>query len=252
MPKQIERERLKIEIHDDRPALGRAAAQASAAEFERLSHEPGDVVAMFAAAPSQNETHAALRDNPRIDWTRIVAVHMDEYLGISPGHPASFRGFLRRNLFDHVPVKAFHGIEGDAPDAENERRRYAALLLELRPQFCIAGIGENGHLAFNDPPADFNDPEEVKVVNLDRACREQQVHDGCFATLDEVPQRALTVSVPALMRIPRLILAVPGKAKAAAVKAALDGPVTGDCPASILRRHPNATLYLDRDSAALL
>ena len=252
MPKKLEREYLKIEIHDDRAALGLAAAEAAAVEFDRLQRQPGDVVVMFAAAPSQNETHRSLRDDPRIDWTRVVAVHMDEYLGISPDHPASFRRFLRRSLFEKVPAKAFHEIAGDTPDAEHERRRYAALLLELRPRLCLAGIGENGHLAFNDPPADFNDPEDVKIVDLDQACREQQVHDGCFAAIDEVPRRALTVSVPALMRIPRLILAVPGKTKAAAVKAALDGPVTGDCPASILRRHPNATLYIDRDSASQL
>jgi glucosamine-6-phosphate deaminase len=243
---------LNIEVYPDRAALGRAAGEAAASEIERLIRERGGVAVVFAAAPSQNETHATLRADKRLDWSRVTALHMDEYAGMRPDHPASFRGFLRRSLFDHVPVKVFHEIAGDASDLQAECRRYATLLRDAAPLLCVLGIGENGHLAFNDPPVDFHDPLDVKVVDLDRACREQQVHDGCFATLDEVPRQAITLSVPALMRIPRLVAAVPGPTKARAVKAALEGPITGECPASILRTHPNATLYLDEESAALL
>ncbi len=243
---------LNVQIHPDRVALGNAAGQAAAAALEQLLKTRDSVAVVFAAAPSQNETHAVLRADPRVDWPRLVALHMDEYAGISADHPASFRRFLHNSLFDHVPVGAFHEIAGDGPDVAAECARYASLLRGAEPALCILGIGENGHLAFNDPPVDFNDPEDVKLVNLDEVCRRQQVHDGCFATLDEVPRHAITLTVPALMRIPHLILAVPGPTKAEAVRAALDGPVTPSCPASILREHPNATLFLDHASAGRL
>ena len=244
--------RLQIEIHPDRAALGRAAGSAAGREIERLIGESGEAAVVFAAAPSQHETHATLRADSRVDWLRVTALHMDEYAGMPPDHPASFRRFLRNSLFDFAPVKAFHELSGDARDLRAECRRYAALLREAGPRLCVLGIGENGHLAFNDPPADFEDPEDVKIVDLDEACRAQQVHDGCFGKIEDVPRQALTLTVPALMRIPRLILAVPGRAKAEAVRAAVEGEITPCCPASILRRHSHATLYLDRDSAALL
>lgn len=243
---------LKVKIHANRVALGNAAGEAAAAALRDLLRQQDSVAIVFAAAPSQNETHAALREATGIDWGRITALHMDEYAGISSGHPASFRHFLHSSLFDHLRVRAFHEIAGDAPDVAGECERYAELLRSAGPALCILGIGENGHLAFNDPPADFNDSMDVKLVNLDLVCREQQVHDGCFKNLDEVPRQAITLTVPALMRIPKLILAVPGATKAEAVRAALEGPVTPNCPASVLREHPDATLFLDSDSAALL
>jgi glucosamine-6-phosphate deaminase len=206
---------------------------------------------IFASAPSQNELLAALRADSAIDWRRVTAFHLDEYVGIGSSHPASFRRFLRDRLFDHVPVAAFHGLDGEAPDLAAECARYSALLARERPALAILGIGENGHLAFIDPPVcDFGEPADVRVVELDEACRSQQVHDGSFSHLEDVPRTALSLSIPFLLRVPRAVAVVPGPAKRAAVRRALEGPVTTACPASVLRRHPHATLFLDGDSAA--
>src|SRR6185295_873872 len=164
-----------------------------------------------------------------------------------------FRRFLVDRLFAHVPVRAFHGLAGEARDADAECRRYAALLRDARPTLAVLGIGENGHLAFIDPPmCDFFEPADVRVVELDEPCRRQQVHDGAFASLDAVPRTALSLSVPFLLRVPRAVAIVPGPAKRAAIAAALDGPVTCACPASVLRRHPDAHLFLDTASASSL
>ena len=245
-------DQLRVEIHADRAALGQAAADAAIGAISDVVPAQDAAAVVFAAAPSQNETHTALRAQPGIDWRRVTAFHLDEYAGMSRDHPASFRRFLRRSLFDHLPIREFHEMQGDAPDLLRECGRYSALLREADPQVCLLGVGENGHLAFNDPPVDFDDPQDVKIVELDEVCRNQQVHDGCFLALDDVPRQALTMTVPAIMRIPRLIVVVPGPAKAPAVRAALRGVIAPECPASILRRHPNATLFLDRDSASLL
>ncbi len=213
----------------------------------------GSAGIIFAAAPSQNDILASLRAGTRIDWPRITAYHLDEYVGLGADHPASFRRFIREHLLDHVPVAAFHQLRGDAPDPEAEAARYAALLAQGKPQIAILGIGENGHLAFIDPPVcDFSDPRDVRTVELDPVCRMQQVHDGAFARIEDVPRRALSVTIPLLMRTPRLVIVVPGPAKQRAVKAALEGEIGEACPASILRRHPDAALFLDQDSAALL
>jgi glucosamine-6-phosphate deaminase len=211
----------------------------------------GRAAAIFASAPSQNEFLAALREDTRVPWDKITAFHLDEYIGVSPRHPASFRRFLTDRLFDHVPVRAFHGLDGEAADPGAECERYAALLRDEKPALAILGIGENGHLAFIDPPVcDFAEPRDVRVTDLDEPCRMQQVHEGAFATLADVPRTALSLTIPYLMRVPRAVAIVPGPAKRAAIKAALEGPVTCACPASILRRHPDATLYLDEASAA--
>ncbi|HBY62235.1 MAG TPA: glucosamine-6-phosphate deaminase [Solibacterales bacterium] len=237
--------RLSLEVHYSRVEMGRAAA-AAAAPFLRGP-------ALFASAASQVECLGALRQYQTIDWPAVSAFHLDEYVGMGPDHPASFRRFIREHLLDHVPVKGFDGLTGEAPDPEAECARYARLLDANPPQVCILGVGENGHLAFNDPPvARFDDPLAVKVVDLDLVCREQQVHDGAFASLADVPMKALTVSVRRIMQVPRLVVVVPGPRKAAAIRAALEGPITTECPASILRTHPNAALFLDRDSASLL
>jgi glucosamine-6-phosphate deaminase len=206
---------------------------------------------IFASAPSQNEFLAALRGDPDMPWGKITAFHLDEYVGIDPEHPASFRRFLQDRLLDHVPVRAFHGLDGRAADLAAECGRYAGLLQEERPALAILGIGENGHLAFIDPPrCDFGDPADVRVVELDEDCRQQQVHDGAFASVDQVPRFALSLTVAYLLRVPRAVAIVPGPAKREAVRAALEGPVTTTCPASILRRHRSATLFLDEESAA--
>jgi len=245
------RGRLAVEVHADRPALGRAAAALVCTELRRLVERDGQAAAVFASAPSQNEFLAALRADPTIPWSRITAFHLDEYLGLASSHPASFRRFLAERLFDHVGVRAFHGLDGEAPDPETECARYAALLRENPPGLAILGIGENGHLAFIDPPVcDFAEPKAVRVVELDPVCRQQQVHDGAFARIEDVPHRALSLTIPFLMGVPKAVAIVPGPAKRAAVAAAVDGPVTCACPASILKRHPDATLFLDDASAA--
>jgi glucosamine-6-phosphate deaminase len=243
--------RLAVQVHPTRAALGAAAAQAVSAHIRSAIDRESRVAVIFASAPSQNELLAALREDPSIDWGKVTAFHLDEYVGIGPSHPASFRRFLQDRLFDHVPVRAFHGLQGEAPDLLAECARYTALMAREGPALAIVGIGENGHLAFIDPPVcDFAERKDVRVVELDEVCRNQQVHDGSFPSLEDVPRTALSLSIPFLLRVPRAVAVVPGPAKRAAIHAALEGPVTTACPASVLRRHPDATLYLDVDSAA--
>lgn len=232
--------------------MGRASAALAATRILNAIAREGRVAIVFASAVSQNEFLTALVEDIRIDWSRITAFHMDEYVGIGPDHPASFRRFQRDRTFARVKPAAFHELQGDAADLDAEIARYTSLLESDAPSLCFAGIGENGHIAFNDPPVDFDDPHLVKVVELDEVCRMQQVHDGQFPSLQAVPRTALTLSVTALTRIPSVILNVPGKAKAQAVLAAVDGPVTPDCPASVFQRHKDATLFLDNQSASLL
>ena len=205
---------------------------------------------IFAAAPSQNEFLETLRGAEKIDWKRVTAFHMDEYLGLSADAPQSFRRYLKERLFDRVHPGEVHLIAGEAPSPEEECARYAHLLAEAPIDIVCLGIGENGHLAFNDPPvADFADPKMVKVVELDEACRRQQVHDGCFARFEEVPTHAITLTIPVLLSGGWLYCVVPGPTKREAVEKALTSPISPACPASILRTHARARLYLDRDSA---
>ncbi len=242
--------RLEVAVHSTRNDLGRAAAALAGARLRDRVARQGEAAAIFASAPSQEEFLAALRADPQVPWQRITAFHLDEYAGLSARHPSSFRRFLRERLFDHVPVRAFHGLDGETSDPETECARYAALLRQYRPALVVLGIGENGHLAFIDPPeCDFGDPRAVRVVALDERCRAQQVHDGAFARVDEVPGTALSLTIPFLMGIADAVAIVPGRAKRDAVQAALEGPLSRGCPASILRRHPRATLFLDQESA---
>jgi glucosamine-6-phosphate deaminase len=246
------RDKLAVRVYPDRVEAGAAGAQiASAIVAETIARE-GKAAVVFASAVSQDPFLAALREQP-IDWPRVTAFHMDEYAGMRTDHPASFRRFLRDRLFDHVPVAAFHQLDAEAADPDAECERYAALLRDARPCLVIMGIGENGHLAFIDPPVcDFYDPRDVRPVELDEVCRMQQVHDGAFARLEDVPARALSLTVPFFLRVPRALVFVNGPHKSAAVHAALDGPVTEACPASALRRHPSAVLFLDPPAASLL
>ena len=248
-PRVLERGRLSVHIHHDRPAMGRAGAAMVASELRERVARTGRAAVIFASAPSQNEFLAALRTDASIPWQSITAFHLDEYVGIDVDHPASFRRFVKDRLLDHVPIRAFEGLDGRAQDLAAECQRYAARLREERPTLVVLGIGENGHLAFIDPPmCDFFDPAPVRVVSLDDVCRHQQVHDGAFARVEDVPTTALSLTVPYLMSVPRALAIVPGPAKRRAVSAALDGPVTTACPASILRRHPDAVLLLDEES----
>ncbi len=244
---------LSVEVHRSRAAMGLAASEMVSRLVREELARTGRAAIVFASAPSQNEFLAALRVDTRIDWSRVAAFHLDEYVGVDDHNPASFRRFLRDRLFDHVRVRAFHGLDGQATDLGDECARYRLILEAAPPFLAILGIGENGHLAFIDPPVcDFDDPADVRVVELDPVCRAQQVHDGGFARLEEVPLTALSLTIPRLMRVPRVVAIVPGPAKSAAIRAALEDPIAPSCPASILRRHPSATLFLDVDSAALL
>lgn len=249
-------ERLKVLVFDDRAAMGRAAADDVARAIAVRQASAGRANVVFAAAPSQNEVLAGLVAGNSVDWSRVHAFHMDEYMGIDADHPASFRRYLNEHLFGLV------GLAGDRlhliPGERSERPLRTCLdyedLLRANPiDVVCAGIGENGHLAFNDPPvADFLDPVLVKVVRLDTPCREQQVHDGCFRSIDEVPTHAYTLTVPALLSAPVLAVVVPGPRKAEAVLNTLKGPYNETCPASALRKHAGARLYLDRESAKLV
>lgn len=248
----IRSSQLEVRIYSGREEAGADGAVVAAAIIGEQIRREGRAAVVFASAISQDPFLAALRTHS-IDWPRLTAFHMDEYAGMSPAHPASFRKFLQDRLFHHVPVAGFHGLDAEATDLDAECDRYAAMLRDADPCLVIMGIGENGHLAFIDPPVcRFDEPRFVRPVDLDRACREQQVHDGAFASLEDVPKRALSLTVPFFLRIPRALVFVNGQLKAAAVKGALEGPITELCPASALRRHPAATLFLDQGAASLL
>jgi glucosamine-6-phosphate deaminase len=207
---------------------------------------------IFASAPSQNEFLAGLLEYP-IDWPRINAFHMDEYVGIDPEAPQAFGKFLKDRIFSKVKLKSANYFDSKAEDTAAECRRYASLLKQMPTDIVFLGIGENGHLAFNDPHvAFFDDPEDVKVIDLDPVCRRQQVNDGCFKTLEDVPVYAYTITIPELLYVDKLFAIVPAKAKANAIKGACDGPIVTECPASILRTHRDCTLYIDADSASLI
>lgn len=234
----------------DRAALGSTAAADIAAFMRATLARQRGIRMIFAAAPSQNETLAALIREPGIDWPRVTAFHMDEYLGLDPLAPQRFGGWLRRALFDHVPCGAFHLITPE-PEPAFAIADYARLMNQAPIDAVCLGIGVNGHLAFNDPPvADHDDPLDVKIVELEEVCRQQQVDDGAFERIDQVPPSAVTLTIPRLLRADRLFCMVPGPAKREAVRRTLRDPIGEACPATALRTHPACILYLDKDSAA--
>lgn len=244
---------LKVEIHPSSKAAGLEAARAAAKAIGELAQSSDNVPVIFATGASQLPILDALTSLPGVPWDKISGFHMDEYIGLSISHPASFRRYLRERLTTRVPMKEFFEIDGEAPDPENTCREYAAKIRAADPKLCLLGVGENGHLAFNDPMmADFQDPSDVKIVHLDTVCRTQQVNEGWFPALDQVPERAITLTIPALFRVPQLIVSVPGRRKAKIVRRTLEDQLSTDCPATILRTHPNATMYLDPESAAEL
>jgi len=253
-PERILRvDRLTIEIHSDREKMGVAAAYAVAKRIKEVIADKVRAAMVFAAAPSQNEFLATLGSLPDIAWDKVIAFHMDEYISLPPDAPQGFGNFLRERLFEPAKPGTVHYLNGQASDPEEECKRYAALLEAHPVDIVCAGIGENGHLAFNDPPvADFADPEKVKVVKLDETCRMQQVHDGCFPDFDSVPTHAITMTIPALMAARWIYTVVPGPTKAQAIKDTLTGPIGAHCPATALRQHPDSILFIDRDSASLL
>jgi glucosamine-6-phosphate deaminase len=231
----------------DRESLGVAAAQDIGAALEHRLAEQAEVRMIFASAPSQEATLRHLAARPGIDWSRVTAFHMDEYLGLAPDAPQRFGNWLREVLFDRVRIGAAHLIDpGDDPAATVAH--YTELLTAAPIDILCLGIGVNGHLAFNDPPADLRDPALVKLVTLDEVSRVQQVDDGCFARLDQVPTQAITLTIPALLSAEQAFCMVPGAQKRRAVTDAMYGPIDGAVPASALRTHPNCIVYVDKES----
>ena len=253
LQKNFRSDLLNVYVYKSRAEMGAAAASVIASELRGAIEERGKAVLILASAPSQNEFLASLAEAPDLDWSRVSAFHLDEYLGMDEQAPQSFRRFLIERLVSKVPLDQFYGLRGEAPEGAAEAGRYARLLEEHPPDFAVLGIGENGHLAFIDPPfCDFNDPEAVKVVQLDEVCRNQQVNDGAFAALADVPHNALSLTIPTLMARPKLFAIAPGPAKRQAIKNTVEGPVSTACPASILRTHPDAHLFIDVVAAEYL
>ena len=251
--KTFKKDLLTVNIYDTRDEMGRAAASDIKVKILELLETKEEINMIFAAAPSQNEVLYALATDKEIPWNRVNAFHMDEYIGLPATAPQGFGNFLREHIFGLADFKSVSYIDISAEDAEAECERYARLLSENPTDIVVMGIGENGHIAFNDPPvADFNDPRAVKPVALDEICRNQQVNDGCFAKIEDVPTTAITLTVPTLYKGDYLFCIVPAKTKANAVKATVCGEINEKCPATILRRHESAILYLDGDSSALL
>ena len=242
---------MDIQVFDGKVELGRAAAAQAASSIEAAVARSGRARVIAATGASQFEFLDALTATKGLDWSRVELFHLDEYVGIADTHPASFRRYLRERIVERVRPAAFHFLAGDAGDPAAECRRVGALLRQAAVDVAFVGIGENGHLAFNDPPADFETEEPYLVVELDEACRRQQLGEGWFASLDDVPRRALSMSCRQILKSVEVLCVVPDARKAQAVRDCLDGPVSPLHPASILQTHPRTTLYLDRDSAAL-
>jgi glucosamine-6-phosphate deaminase len=244
---------VRVVRHADAAALGRAAAEEAAEILRAELAARGAATIVVATGASQFATLDHLVAAPGLDWARVTAFHLDEYAGLDAAHPASFRRYLAERFVARVPhLREFVPVMGDAPDLGAEIDRLNARLGETRVCLCLAGIGENGHLAFNDPPADFEAPGAYHVVELDEACRRQQLGEGWFPTLEAVPARAISMTIGRMMACERLVLSVPDARKAEAVRGTVEGPVTPDVPASIVQRHGATTLHLDPASASRL
>jgi len=242
---------MRLRVLEGRNRLGSAAAAQAAAAIKRAIRQKGKARIIGASAASQFEFLEALTSTPGIDWTAVELFHLDEYIGLPKTHPASFCKFLQDRLISKTGIVTYHFLDGEKDPSEVIRRTNEAI--RIAPiDVAFVGIGENGHLAFNDPPADFEIEEPYIVVTLDQACRRQQVGEGWFATIEEVPKQAISMSVRQVLKSKEILTVVPGPKKAQAIKACFDGPVSPMAPSSILRTHPNATVYLDRESAALL
>ena len=243
---------LTVKTMASRTEMGQVAAAEIVAAIKAKLEEKEELNMIFAAAPSQNEVLKTLTESD-VDWSRINAFHMDEYIGLDKSAPQGFGHFLMDHIFGKVPFKSVNLIDCEAADPEKECERYEKLLNENPVDIIVLGIGENGHIAFNDPwVADFNDAKKVKTVLLDEVCRQQQVNDGCFASIDQVPKSAITLTCPVFIHAPQLFCIVPASTKAKAVKRTVCGEINEECPATVLRKHPAAVLYLDADSSSLL
>ena len=244
---------MDIVISDTKEACGEQAAAHGARLVREAIDARGRATIIVATGASQFDMLAALVGTPGIDWTRVAGFHLDEYIGMPITHPASFRKYLKERFVDRLPapLARFHYLSGEG-DPQIECRRVGQVLSRRTVDAAFIGIGENGHLAFNDPPADFRTEEPYIVVDLDAACRRQQLGEGWFETLDDVPRRAISMSIRQILKAAAIVCTVPDARKAEAVRAAIEGPVTPQCPSSILQQHPATTLFLDRDSASLL
>ncbi|MDB5271592.1 MAG: glucosamine-6-phosphate deaminase [Hymenobacter sp.] len=244
--------KLNVSIAETTDELSAASAEKFAEAVRAALELKDEIAVILATGNSQLGFIRAVRERDDIEWSRITILHMDEYLGMSEDHSASFRRWMNENIVPFAKPKAFEGVRGDFVPVEEELERYTNLLRDLDPAICVMGIGENGHLAFNDPPAEFETDDLVRVVDMDDASRRQQVGEGHFPSLEETPREALSLTIPALLR-PKVVLVVtPEARKARAVKAALEGPITPDCPASFLQAQEHVFLYLDQDSSSML
>ncbi len=251
--KTFQADALEVRVYGRLDEMALAAARAAGNHLTNTLTAQGQAVVILATGNSQLRFLERLVELVGVDWSRVTLFHMDEYLGLPADHPASFRRYMKERIEARLKPRTFHYLEGDALEPVKECDRYARLLRAQPIDLCCLGIGENGHVAFNDPPvADFQDPLTVKLVKLDEACRRQQVGEGHFPGIEAVPQFAFTLTIPALCSAKKMICVVPEKRKAQAVKDALRGPVNTDCPASILRQQVHCVLFLDADSAALL
>lgn len=249
--KEFKADKLLVKVYESRPTMGQAASDEIAAKIKEFLDQKEEVNVVFASAPSQNEFLAALASREDIDWGRVNAFHLDEYIGLPADAPQGFGNFLRVRIFDKRQFKAVHYMDIEATDPQAECDRYAALLEKHSPDVVILGIGENGHLAFCDPGFAFvNDPYRVKIVELDAKCRQQQVNDGCFASLDLVPKTAYTLTIPSLMEGKYLYAIAPGPTKVDAIASTIHDDVDEMLPSTLLRTHDQVVLFIDRDSAA--
>jgi glucosamine-6-phosphate deaminase len=244
---------MALKVFTDRVSLGKAAADQAATAIRRAIREHGQARVIAATAASQFEFLDALTKSPDIDWQQVELFHLDEYIGLPITHPGSFRKMLLEQLIEKTGITRYHLLDGDGDgDAPDVVRRASAALASAPVDIAFVGVGENGHLAFNDPPADFKTEEPYLIVSLDEACRLQQVGEAWFADISQVPTQAISMSVRQILKAKEILAVVPGPRKAQAVKACFEGEISPMAPASILRTHPNATIYLDKNSAALL
>jgi glucosamine-6-phosphate deaminase len=251
-PAVFKKDQLIVKVFNTPYSLASQAASLVKEKLDEVIAQKGQARIVLATGASQFSYYEELI-HCDIDWKKITVFHLDEYLGLPENHPASFRKYLKDRILDVVKPAAVHFLRGDAPEPEEECERYAGLLEEDDINLACIGIGENGHIAFNDPPvADFNDKKLVKIVELDQDCRKQQLGEGWFRSIEEVPTHALSLTIPAIMKSKWISCVVPEIRKAPAVKKTLEGPIDENCPASILRTHPDAVLFLDNNSSSLI
>ncbi len=245
---------MEVQIFQDKNSLGKAAAARGAAYIREALRKNGRANIIVATGASQFEMLSALTKEPGIDWSKVNIFHLDEYIGLPEDHPAGFRKYIRERFIAHLPVKpaSFHPVNGSDPDPERVCAELGKEIAACPIDVAFVGIGENGHLAFNDPPADFDTEKEYLVITLDEVCRKQQLGEGWFPTFDDVPKQAISMGIRQIMKSAAIINTVPDLRKAKAVKGALEGPVSNLCPASILQTHKDCHTYLDKDSASLL